>query len=401
MQFLVGFAGGRGETIAPVAHVRRQRREFRAHGPVDSEARREDQEVQHEHALGRGDVNLVADHCQVLHATAQVEAGVRKARHAQGAAARGRHLGGVDVVADLPLPFIGQGQVAVGQAGVARAFAFVHARDVVAADQQVDAGGAGFQRRAGAVHGGRARAHDADALAGQRGVVHHVGRMRPAVTRKFLGKVRHVGAAQAIAAGGQHHAAGQHGAAASGGFDVQLHQAVGARLHGQHAVFVAHVQIQHAAIPAQVVHPLQAGNLVQRFPFGGAELRFEPGAEGQRGQAQGRAGQLLRAAQRFHAGGGGPRAFVAFGRLIEDGRGNAQMRQRCGGSQAGHAAADDDNVQYLLAVNQTGRNPVLGGNFQPGQVLPQTRFQRIQALRRGGNGQIHSVGESKTGASSP
>ncbi|MNL50512.1 hypothetical protein D3C87_1735360 [compost metagenome] len=87
--------------------------------------------------------------------------------------------------------------------------------------------------------------------------------------------------------------------------------------------------------------------------------------------------------------------------MIEDGRRDAQVRQRRGGGQAGHAAADDDNVQYLLAVNQTGRNPVLGGNFQPGQVLPQTRFQRIQALRRGGNGQIHSVGESKTGASSP
>ncbi|MNX22156.1 hypothetical protein D3C86_521330 [compost metagenome] len=286
-------------------------------------------------------------------------------RHAQGAAARRRHLLRIDVVADLPLPVVGQGQVAMGQAGVARALALVDARDVVAADQQVHAGGARFQRGGGAVHGGCARAHDADAQAGKRFVVHHVRRMRPAAARQLLRKIRHIGAAQAVAAGGQHHAAGQHGAASGGRFDVQLHQLVGARQDGQDAMFIAHVQAQHPAVPAQVVHPLQAWNLVQRFPGLGSELRFEPGAEGQRGQAQRGARQLLGRAQRFHAGRGGPGAFVAFRRLIEDRRVDAQVLQGGGGRQTPHAAADDGHVQHRLAVDETGRHPVLGGKLQP------------------------------------
>ena len=88
----------------------------------------------------------------------------------------------------------------MGQAGVAGALALVDARNVVAADQQVDAGGAGFQRGGRAVHGGRARAHHADALVGQHGVVHHVGRVRPARARDLVREGGHVGAAQAVAA---------------------------------------------------------------------------------------------------------------------------------------------------------------------------------------------------------
>ncbi|MCY1223200.1 hypothetical protein D9M72_353120 [compost metagenome] len=401
MQFLVFFAGRRHVAVAPGAHVRRQCRELRTRGPVDPEARGEDQEVQREHALGRGDADFVVHQRQVLDACAQVEAGVGVARDAQRAAARRRHLGGVDVVADLPLPFVGQGQVAVGQSGVARALALVDAGDVVAADQQVHAGGARFQRGGRAVHGRRARAHHAHALARERGVVHDVGRMRPAVARQLLREVGHIGAAQAVAAGGQHHAARQHRAGPGGRFDVELHQLVGARQHGPDAVFVAHVQFQHAAVPAQVIHPLKARDLVQRFPGLGAELRFEPGAEGQRGQAQRGAGQLLGRTQRFHPGRGGPGAFIALGRLVEDGRIDAQVLERRRRRQAGHAAADDGHVQHLLAVDIAGRHPVLGGDFQPRQVLPQARFQRGETLRRGGYGQIHNAGDSVRGASSP
>ncbi|MCY1530678.1 hypothetical protein D9M68_658760 [compost metagenome] len=363
MQFLVLFAGGGHVAVAPGAHVRRQRGELRTHGPVDAKARGEDQEIQREHALGGGDADLVVHHGQVLYACAQVEAGIGVARHAQRAAARRRHLGGVDVVADLPLPFIGKRQVAVGEAGVARALALVDAGNVVAADQQVHAGGARFQRGGRAVHGGSAGAHHAYALARERVVVHDVGRVRPAAARQFLREIRHIGAAQAVAAGGQHHAARQHRAAPGGGFDIELDQLVGAWQHGADAVLVPHVQVQRAAVPAQVVHPLQARDLVQRFPGFGAELGLEPGAESQRGQAQRRARQLLGRTQRFHAGRGGPGAFIAFGRLVEDGRIDAQVRQRRRRRQARHAAADDGHVQHLPAVDIPGRNPVLGGNI--------------------------------------
>ncbi len=401
MQLLVFLAGRRHVAVAPGAHVRRQRGELGARGPVDAESRGEDQEVQCEHALGRGDADFVVHHGQVLDACAQVEARVGVARHAQRAAARRRDLGGVDVVADLPLPFVGQRQVAVGQAGIAGALALVDAGDVLAADQQVHAGRARLQRGGRAVHGGRARADHAHALAGERGVVHDVGGVHPAIARQFPGEVGHIGAAQAVAPGRQHHAARQHRAAAGGRLDLQLHQPVGARQHGADAVFVPHIQVQHAAIPAQVVHPLQARNLVQRLPGLGPELGFEPGAERQRRQAQRGAGQLLGRAQRLHARRGGPGAFEAGGRLVEDGRVDAQVRERRRRRQAGHAAADDGHVQHGLAVDMAGRHPVLGGKFQPGKVLAQARFQRGQALRRSGYGQIHDAGDSVSGASSP
>jgi hypothetical protein len=129
--------------------------------------------------------------------------------------------------------------------------------------------------------------------------------MRPAVARQLLRQRREVGTAQAIAAGGHHHAARQHGRCARRRLQLQRHDAIGARLHRQHAVFVADIERHDATEPAQVLHPLQARDLVQRFPGVQPELGLEPGAEGQRREAQRRAGQGLGGTQGFHARSGG------------------------------------------------------------------------------------------------
>src|SRR5256885_5654384 len=64
------------------------------------------------------------------------------ARDAQRAAVRRWHLLHVDVVAYAPFPGVGQQELAVREAGRARALGFVDARQVAAAHQQVHAGGA-------------------------------------------------------------------------------------------------------------------------------------------------------------------------------------------------------------------------------------------------------------------
>ena len=206
------------------------------------------------------------------------------------------------------------------------ALALVDARDVGAADQQVDAGGAGLQRGGGAIHGRGARAHHADALAAQGGVVHRVGRVRPQRARQ-LRERRHIGTAEPSrpVASTTRRASTVRSPCGVPGAGPPT---VGAGLHRQHGVFIAEVQRQHAAVPAQVVHPLQARDLVERFPRRRAELGLVPGSEGQRRQAQRGAGQLLGRAQRFHARGGGPGTLEAFRRAVEDVCRDAQVLER-------------------------------------------------------------------------
>jgi hypothetical protein len=143
--------------------------------------------------------------------------------------------------------------------------------------------------------------------------------------------------------------------------DHEFDGTVLARMDCLHEVFVAHVQLQHAAVPAQVVHPLQARDLVEHLPRLGAELRLEPRAEGQRGQAQRWAGQLLGRAQRLHARRGRPGAFEADGRAVEHHHADAEVLERGGRRQPRHAAADDCHVQHGPAVQHMRQRPRLGG----------------------------------------
>jgi hypothetical protein len=144
---------------------------------------------------------------------------------------------------------------------------------------------------------------------------------------------------------------------------------------------VRHRQRQHRAIPAQVVHPLQARDLVQRFPGRFAELRLEPGAKGQRRDAERRPGELLRAAQGFHARRRGPWAFQAGRRFVVGDDRDAALNQRRGQRQAGHAGADDGDVDHVLPLALAPRRPARGGKLQAGELVREAGFERRQAGR--------------------
>ena len=209
--------------------------------------------------------------------------------------------------------------------------------------------------------------------------------MRPQAALCGVGHAVHEGrdlrAAQAVAARGQHHAARQPGGVAGGGLHVHRHQAVGAWVHGGDGVFIAHVGLRHAAVPAQVVHPLQARDLVERGPGLAAPLGLEPGAEGERGHAERGAGELLGRAQRVHARRGGPGALVVGARAVQQHGGNALLRQRHAGRQAGLAGTDDEHVGDGLPFMGAWRQPCAGTPVEGEQVVPQAVFEGGQAGR--------------------
>jgi len=359
--------------------VPREGRELGLLRPVDGEARGEDQEVERERAPGRGHAQFPPCLRDGVHRAAEVEERIRVARHAQRAAVRRRYLLRVDVVADAPFPCIGQVVVPLREAGHARALGLVHRGHGGAPRDQVHAGRAAFERRAGAVHGGRAHADHAHAPARQRGVVQHVGGMRPQAALHALHEGRYLRPAQAVAARGQHHAARQPCGMARGGLHVHLHQAAGARAHGGGGVPVAHVGPGHAAVPAQVVHPLQARNLVERVPGLAAPLGLEPCAEGERRHAQRGAGELLGRAQGLHARRGGPGALVVGGGAVQQHGGHALLRQRHAGRQARLAGADDEHVDDGLPAVAAGGQPGAGAPVEGQQVVREAFFEGGQA----------------------
>ncbi len=101
-------------------------------------------------------------------------------------------------------------------------------------------------------------------------------------------------AAKTIAAHRKDNVARMDGLAAGDTRDRQRDAAVRAWRDGGDMVFVAHVDTEHIAIPAQIVHPLQPRDLVERVPRLCAELRFEPRAERERRQAERGIRELLR-----------------------------------------------------------------------------------------------------------
>ena len=212
-------------------------------------------------------------------------------RDAQGAAVWRWHLLDVEVVPKAPFPLVGQRPETVRHAGVAGPLALVDARQLGAADQKIHPRCAAFERRCRDIHRRSAAADHCHPQAAKTRAVPCLARMHPALARDLLRPIRHPRAAQAITSGGQHDMAGQHRITIVRRArnrtriglidDSQLHQSIGARLHGDHALLVAQVQPQDLAVPAQVVGPLQARDLVERVPSSKAKLRLEPGAKAQ------------------------------------------------------------------------------------------------------------------------
>jgi hypothetical protein len=142
-----------------------------------------------------------------------------------------------------------------------------------------------------------------------------------------------------------------------------------------HAMAVQHRQCEHAAVPAQVLHPLQARDLVERVPLGAPELRLEPGAKGERRDAERGAGELLRTAQRFHPRGRRPWAFEAGRRFVQRDDRHAAMNERRGAGQAGHPGADDRDVEHRLAGVLAHRGPARRGQLQERELVGEARLE--------------------------
>ncbi len=309
----------------------------------------------------------------------RMEEGLRVARHAQHAVARRRRLRRQRVMHEAPLAGVVEVGIAVYEARAADARQLVDARNVRASEEQVDARGAGLERGARVVERGRAGADDAHALAGQRREVDRLRRVRPARARRALRDGRHVRAAEPVAAGSEHDVAREQRLRVALRVEIEREQAVVARPQRDERRVVAHVQVEHAPIPAQIVHPLRARNLVERVPRVAAVLRFEPGAKRQRGQPERGAGKLLRRAQRIHARERDPRAFVAGRRAIDHALVvDAEQPQFGAGREPRHPAADDRDVEHAHAVDVARRHPRWRGQIEPAQILGEPRFECVE-----------------------
>ena len=95
---------------------------------------------------------------------------------------------------------------------------------------------------------------------------------------------------------------------------------------------------------------------MQLLPVLDAELRLVIGAIGERGDAQIRAGEVLRRAQDVHARVAGPRPLAAARRAIEAAKvGHAFAQQREARRLAAHATADDQHVHHRSPVGSIAR----------------------------------------------
>jgi hypothetical protein len=165
--------------------------------------------------------------CHALHRAAEVEVRVGMARHTQRAAVRRRHLLHVDVVADAPLPRVGQRAWPCDRPGLPAPLPLLTrgrsgrrtSRSTRAAPHFQRGGGAVHRRGPGADHPTRrpfsASWSQSSAECAQRCAA---GPCTKAGTR----------AAQAVAAGGQHQRRASTSSGRPAAVDLQRHQAIGA-----------------------------------------------------------------------------------------------------------------------------------------------------------------------------
>ena len=148
---------------------------------------------------------------------------------------------------------------------------------------------------------------------------------------------------------------------------------------------ISHRDVQRLAIPAQIGHPFELGDLAERLPPRGPVPGLPPGAEGKVGHAVIDGGQRLGRAQADHPGVGGPGPFVA-GRILV-------RHEQVAGAETALAAADDDDVEDVLARGGArlvgyfrrhgDRKPVTGENA-PVPLVERTiawlRSRHVEAL---------------------
>ena len=183
--------------------------------------------------------------------------------------------------------------------------------------------------------------------------------------------------ATALAAEGQHHLAREHRLDAARAGQVGS-QAIARRLQRCQRGAVLYFQADHPAHPQEVVAPFQARHLVERQPTGGAVLRLVPCAIGKRTHAKVGAGQVLGAAQGWHARKRAPGAFAAERFAIDDAQvAHAVALEPVGGGLAAHAGTHDQDIEQGLAVRSVAwRHPVGSGEIESRQVVARLFFKQ-------------------------
>jgi hypothetical protein len=160
--------------------------------------------------------------------------------------------------------------------------------------------------------------------------------------------------------------------------------------------FVLDWHIDHAPVPAQVVHPLQARDAVNLLPFRRIELRLEPSAEGEIGKSEGRPGQLGRRAQCFHARPRRPWSLETGGRTIEHAQAaDREALQRECRRQSGHSRTDDRDVQHRPVFRVRARlEPVLRGRQGEQFEIARESAPRARQAKQGRDRKLASCGLS-------
>ncbi len=275
-----------------------------------------------------------------------------------------------DIVQQLQPPFRRQRREAMGEAAVDDALGLVDPRHRWRARQHGHLPRPRFQRAGGVVEGGGSQADGGDVLALERGEVDSVGSMADEAAEIGREGRGDAGLGLPLPAGRQDQLARRGGLGAPVCMAKLQVEPVRRRPDRSQLDAILHRQGQHLPVPDQIVHPHRARDLAESFPSHRAMLRLIPGAEGQVGDAEYRPGQVVRAAQRVHAGIGDPRAFAprlgfiqhpqALDPLAAEGKAH---------DQAEHAAAGDDHVADQPAIGGARlRHPALRRVVQQPQI---------------------------------
>ena len=369
--------------VGPQSDVGREVREYLHAAHVDVEAGTEQHDVEALAALGRRHLDAILVDGEIGPWLGEAEGKALQPLGAQHRFVRRRRARRQHVGVDLPAPVVVEHALAALETRKRHALGLVDLRQVRPAREAHRLGGAGLERGAGIVDGGRQHAQDADPLAREPGEVDVLQRMEYATLADGIlgierGERGPAEAAGTVAAVGQDDLAGVDGLAGrqrraqevAGGFDLQQVDAV------------LDLQADGLAHPQEIGQPVETGDLVELLPPLGPVLRLVPGAEGEGGDAEVGAGQVLGRAQDRHARRGVPRPLAAMGLALDDPDvADSLAQQAVAHGLAAHAGAHHQHVEGRLAVGPgASGHPVRCGVVQPGEVVLRDLPQRGQTL---------------------
>ena len=189
--------------------------------------------------------------------------------------------------------------------------------DLRPAAEQMHFGRAGLQRGRGIVEGRSAGADHRNPFAAQAREVDRLRRMHAKRRRQMAQRLRNGPVAHALLPRRQHDLARKERIDAISGLYLRGEQSTGRRRNLDDLATIAHRQVHDAPEPEQIFRPKLARNQVELPPILLAEARLVPGLVGQARDIEVGPGEMLRAAQRVHAGIGEPRPLLPLLGFVE------------------------------------------------------------------------------------